>query len=192
MMKPYQMYIRLITAILLLTLSWCGQAAPCNEQEWNKALVSQQALDSQYNIVATKYNQWLPTFHASVFLHQEFSMQELHYLWNKNVDGFQQKVEQQISVVNKSRHSIDELIEQVTTLSPLARKQMATWKGIQQACKSGNLITNEIATNQYIESNSALRQDINKLFERLQKLESVYNQEITVLQSLSDLQKKSS
>lgn len=187
-MKLYQMYIRLITAILLLTLSWCGQAAQCSEQEWNKALVSQQSLDSKYNHVASKYNQWLPTFHASVFLHQEFSTQELRYLWTKNVDNFQPKVEQQVSVALKSRQTINELVEQVTTIPPIVRIQISTWKEIQQACRNGNLITNEIATNQYIEANSALKNDVANLAEKLKTLESVYTREIAVLQSINVLE----
>jgi len=191
-MKLYQMYLRLITAILLLTLSWCGQAAQCNEQEWNKALVSQQALDNNYNSIATKYNQWLPTFHASVFLHQEFSSQELHYLWVKDVDNFQQKVEQQISVALKSRQLTHELVEQVTAITPLVREQINTWKDIQKACKNGNLITNEIATNQYLEANSLLKKDVIRLVEKLKTLASVYDQEVTTLLSLNDLENNSS
>ncbi len=190
-MKLYQMYIRYIAAILLLTLSWCSQAAQCNEQQWNKALVSQQALDQKFNVLAKKYNQWLPTFHASVFLHQEFSQQELNYLWNKNVDKFQQKVEQQIVAALKSRQTVNELVGQVTAMPLLVEQQIRTWQQIQQACKNGNLITNEIATNHYIEADAALKHDLSDLVKRLQKLKSVYDREISTLLSFNDLKYKS-
>ncbi len=184
-MKHYQMHIRYITAIFLLTLSWHAQAAQCNEQEWNKALISQQSLDRKYNLLATKYNQWLPTFHASVFLHQEFSDQELEYLWNKNTDSFQQKVTQQITTAVQSRQTVSDLIQYITTIPSTVNSQIALWQELQDACHEGKSIANEIAASHYIDSNTTLKVELNDLIFLLERMRSVYDREILVLQNLN-------
>ncbi len=185
-MKDNQMHIRYITAILLFTLSWYAQAAQCNEQDWNKALISQEALDRKYNLLAIKYNQWLPTFHDSVFLYKEFSPQELEYLWNKNSNSFQQKVAKQISFALKSRQSINDFIQHIPTIPPLVDKQIVAWKALKQACSKDKLITNEIAADHYIDSNSVLKKDLNDLLTQLKIMHRFYDHEIVILQNLSE------
>jgi len=129
-MKHYQMHLRYITAILLLTLSSHLNAAQCNEQEWNQALTSQQELDNKYNRIANKYNHWLPTFHNSVFLHREFSRQELNYLWHKDSDNFQYQVTQQIKTSIQAKQTISKLIEHIASIPPVINRQLKTWQEI--------------------------------------------------------------
>ncbi len=184
-MKHYQMHISYISAILLLTLPWYAQATQCNEQEWNKALISQQSLDRKYNLLAEKYNHWLPTFHTSVFLHQEFSDQQLEYLWNKNTDNFQQKVTQQISTAVQSRQTVSNLIQYIATIPSTVNGQMTLWQELQDTCHEGNSIANEIAASHYIDSNTTLLTELHDLVFLLERMRAVYDREILVLQNLS-------
>lgn len=184
-MKHYQMHLRYITAILLLTLSSHVNAAQCNEQEWNQALISQQALDKKYNLIADKYNRWLPTFHNSVFLHKEFSHQELNYLWHKDSDKFRYKVTQQIETAILAKQTISELIDNIAGIPPVINQQLKTWQDIQYACQQQNSITNEIAADHYITSDIALQKDLSNLVQQLKIMQSYYNNEVLILEAIN-------
>jgi len=182
------MYLRSVTAIILLTLSWCGFASQCNEKEWNKALVSQHSLERQYNLLAAQYNQWLPSFRQSVFLHQEFSQQELNYLWAKNSNQFQQKVDQQISTAIHSRQVVNDLLEPVSSLPMHIKNQANIWKHIETDCGKDRLITNQVVAQRYIKSVQLLGEELSVLKQKLETMTKVYDKEILVLQNLRNVQ----
>jgi len=180
------MHSKIITAILLVTLSWNTYATQCNEQEWNKALVSQQVLDRKYNVLAKKYNQWRPTFHQSIFLHREFSKQELDYLWRKNSDNFHLKVDKQILAAINSRQSVNELMENVSTLPELVNAQLSSWNQLKLACKKANFVPNQVAADHYIDSNKTLKRELSGLEQQLTKMREFYDREIQVLQKIEE------
>ncbi len=184
-MKSLKACLFSITTITLITLSWQVHASQCNEQEWNKALVSQQALDRKYNLLATKYNDWLPSFQQAIFLHIEFSNEELSYLWNKNTNQFQEKVVNQINTALESRLLVNDLIQYLDTIPNQVSEQLGYWNDIGQACEREGLISNEVAAGHYVKSDQQLTQDLINLKEQLATMRRYYDREVLSLQNIS-------
>ncbi|MBD0787179.1 hypothetical protein HUO09_12565 [Vibrio sp. Y2-5] len=169
----------------MITLSWLTQASQCNEQDWNKALVSQQALDSQYNSVALKYNRWLPSFQQSIFLHLEFSNQELSYLWAKNANHFRDKIDRQVEAALESRQEINSLSPNLDEITDDVVEQIAAWDRIRQDCEVDRLITNEVAAQHYVQSDKQLIQELTNLKQQLATMRRYYDREVLTLQHIS-------
>ncbi|PNH81950.1 hypothetical protein [Vibrio diazotrophicus] len=184
-MKLSKTHLNSITTIILITLSWLTHASQCNEQDWNKALVSQQALDRKYNSLAQKYNKWLPSFQQSIFLHLEFSNQELTYLWAKNSNHFRSKIDRQIEAALESRQKISSLVSYLDEISQEVTTQISAWNKIGQDCEVDRLITNEVAAQHYVQSNRQLIQEFTNFKQQLFTMRSYYDREILTLQNIT-------
>ncbi|MGY2574156.1 hypothetical protein [Vibrio sp. C8] len=184
-MKLSKTHLISITTIFLITLSWLTQASQCNEQEWNKALVSQQELDRKYNLLASKYNMWLPSFHQSIFLHLEFSNEELTYLWAKNANHFRDKIDRQIEAALESRQMISSLTPYLDEINEDVAEQISAWNRIGQDCEIDRLITNEVAAQHYMQSNKRLTQELTNFKQQLNTMRDYYDREILVLQNIT-------
>ncbi len=183
-MKRYQKRIHLITATLLITLPWLSYANLCNEQEWNKALVSQGVIDSEYNLLANKYNQWLPGFQESIFLHKEFSLDELQYLWDRNSNNFRNKVDKQIIASVRSEQLINEFSLKINSLPVDIRNQIDNWLSIEKACKAKGLVTNQVATAHYVKADQQLIEHLSKLEKQINIMNRYYSKEIDLLHKI--------
>lgn len=184
-MKLSKTHLNSITTIFLITLSWLTQASQCNEQEWNKALVSQQALDCKYNTLASKYNMWLPSFQQSIFLHLEFSNEELTYLWGKNANHFRDKIDRQIQVALESRQMISSLAPYLDEINEDVTEQISLWNRIGRDCEIDRLITNEVAAQHYVQSDKHLIQELNNFEQQLDTMRSYYDREVLTLQNIA-------
>ncbi|WP_165313844.1 hypothetical protein [Vibrio ziniensis] len=181
-------HLRSVSTVMLITLSWLSQASQCNEQEWNKALASQRVWDQTYNLLASKYNEWLPSFQQSIFLHVEFSNNELSYLWSKDTNHFQDKVNKQILAISESRQQLNSLIQYIDRLPDEVLEQLQTWRDIEEACGSDKLIANEVAAGHYIRSDQQLIQDFTHLKKQLEIMRRSYDNEIFTLKNISSQQ----
>ncbi len=171
----------LLTAIIGLTLPHASQAARCTEQDWNKALISQQILDQHYNLLASQYNHWLPNFKHAIFLHQEFSRAELQFLWRHNKQDFQAAVTQQLGSVKRAIQEIQQLQHQLDDMPTGVAKQWETWFNIGEACKQAGLMSNAFATELYLKSNKELNDQLDLLHQQLAMMRLRYEYELQIL-----------
>ncbi|MFV0448169.1 MAG: hypothetical protein ACK5MF_06870 [Vibrio sp.] len=185
-MKRFKTQLFYITTIFLITLPWYSNASQCNERDWNRALVSQQSLERKYNLLASRYNEWLGSFQQSIFLHIEFSRQELTYLWQKNSNNFQQKIEKQLLFALESRQQVNDLIQYLETIPSQVQTQQAVWDKIGQDCTNDKLITNSVAALHYRSFDDSLLLDLSNLKQQLTTMNRYYDREIITLQSINE------
>lgn len=171
----------LITASVGATLPLSANSSLCSEQEWNKALTSQQILDYKYNLLATQYNHWLPGFKQAIFLYQEFSHAELLTLWNNNRHGFQTTLRMQRQSAAQAIAEIDQLLRLLDITPPLVEKQRDRWYRIGEDCKQRQLMTNVLATELYLKANKSVSLELSRLRHNLLTMRRDYQSEIRLL-----------
>lgn len=176
--------LTIITAVISMTLPLLSHAIQCTEQEWNKALNSQQTLDQRYNLLAAQYNLWLPNFQKAVFLHQEFSEQELQFLWKSNRHDFKTKIAMQLESAQKATRDVDNLLFLLDETPKYVERQDNHWFELGQQCKSEGLMSNYFSSELYLKSNQDLQRSLSNLRQYLVTMQHYYDYEITVLSAI--------
>ncbi|NAW55934.1 MULTISPECIES: hypothetical protein [unclassified Vibrio] len=173
----------LITATALITLPSQAKSVQCNEKEWNKALAAQKRIDDRYNFHANKFNFWLSAYHRQVFLHDEFSSQELVSFWQSDKQQWHLKLEGQIRASRAAADNMNIETLQLRQMTPAIRLMESNWLSLNQACEEQGFALNMITSAGYIQVNQKLRQEVQKLMEKLEFLRSRYSQEAESLEN---------
>ncbi|MCW8333426.1 hypothetical protein [Vibrio paucivorans] len=170
-----------ITAIILITLSSLVKSAHCQEEQWNKALIKQQALDSWYNQQARWFNSALLVFHQQVFLHKEFSKTELTSLWHPSKQGFHDKMDQQIVASSQASLLLDEQVEKLGQGQLQIEEMQSMWSAMSVHCDIADLKVNALSSARYVITNQELQQELTLLIRKVSFLKNTYSAEAQVL-----------
>lgn len=172
-----------IAAALLITLPCQVNSAHCDVESWNRALKLQTQLEQDYNFYATRFNQFLQMHLTQPFLYQEFSETELQGLWQSNNRAFHQQMQAQVEASLAVIEGITQERNQIQPLSQHALALHARWQAISQHCQRSGNQTNVITSWHYAQLNQALKEDIEALITKLDKIEQRYLQEIEALEN---------
>ncbi|NVD08959.1 hypothetical protein FCU94_19100 [Vibrio sp. JPW-9-11-11] len=180
-MKWYR-YLLTITAALLITLPLPSGASHCDAETWNHALKLQQALDTQYNQHAKRFNQFLTFHREQPFLYQEFSRNEIRSFWQSNKQTLHKSMQGQIAA---SQQVVEAIEQERKTLNPLldnASTLHQQWRRISQHCQKIDNQSNTIASWNYAQLNKLLIKQIQQLDEKLALLQQRYQNEVRALE----------
>ncbi|WP_240798224.1 MULTISPECIES: hypothetical protein [Gammaproteobacteria] len=170
-----------------MTLPQQSHAVQCNEQEWNKALSSQQTLDQRYNLLASQYNLWLPNFQHAVFLHQEFTQSELQFLWDSNRHDIRTKIAMQLESAQKASRDVINLLFLLDETPKYIVMQTEQWFQLGEKCKNEGLMSNYFSAELYLKSNQELKGSLDVLRRSLQTMQNYYDYEISALSALTEI-----
>ncbi|MDE1251097.1 hypothetical protein MCT08_16115 [Vibrio aestuarianus] len=81
---------------VVLVISFDARGELCSEQVWNQTISSQHRVDDWYNRHAESFNDLLLIYKQHIFLHKEFTQDELHALWHPSKIVFNEKLESHI------------------------------------------------------------------------------------------------
>lgn len=170
-----------------MTLPQQSHAVQCTEQEWNKALSSQQTLDQRYNLLASQYNLWLPNFQHAVFLHQEFTQSELQFLWDSNRHDIRTKIAMQLESAQKASRDVINLLFLLDETPKYIVMQTDQWFQLGEKCKNEGLMSNYFSAELYLKSNQELKGSLDVLRRSLQTMQNYYDYEISALSALTEI-----
>lgn len=177
-----------LTASLLITLPLSVQGQQCVEHDWNQLLIEQKRLDSWYNQHAEAFNQFLHIYQQQVFLHKQFTKQQLRSFWAPNKPDLHHKMQQQIEISTQIHQLLTQEITLLENQSTPVEQLTQRWQTMMTSCKAAELNVNVLSSQTYIKDNTKLLEQLNLLTRKLKTLAQNYQHE---RQALISSQKQS-
>ncbi len=166
--------INTIAAIWLTTLPWLAQGGQCVERSWNQLIVQQKQLDTWYNQHAKKFNQFLDIYRQQVFLHRQFTQQQIVSFWSPNKPDLQRKMRAQIESSQQIAYHLQQEIDLLTEQERPVSELMAQWQTMSLACKQNKQAVNAHSSQQYVTQNQQLLAQLTQLSDKLVTLKHAY------------------
>ncbi len=185
----WRSFVNTITAIWLVTLPGHALGQACVEREWSKLLIEQKRLDSWYNQHAEKFNQFLDVYQRQVFLHRQFSSQQIASFWSPNKPDLQQKMRVQIASSGQVATFLQQEIEVLQRESSQVSNITERWQMMKTACENKELAVNVVSSQHYLARNLELSGEITLLTRKLQTLRQTYLDESRILSQAEPQQK---
>ncbi|NOH62536.1 hypothetical protein F0265_11485 [Vibrio sp. RE88] len=179
-MKWHGLYLT-VAAFWLITLPIKSFGEHCREDTWNQALKSQAEVEHWYNKKALSFNQLLEAHRQQVFLHQEFSEQEIASFWQPGKQALHDKMNRQIEAANIVIQTLNQEINTLNSESAIIDNAIMMWESIHHHCKIAGHKLNSSSSLTYIQLNQALMHDSNTLLRKVDLIRSIYQQEIVTL-----------
>ncbi|WP_047043369.1 hypothetical protein [Vibrio mexicanus] len=170
-----------LSALVGLTLPLLAFGQQCDVLDWNRSLDKQKAIDQQFNQHATAYNTLLTMYRRQIFLHQEFTEQELESFWRPDKTPLHDRMNLQIKTANTMVEHLDEYIAQLGLYSKRVKQQSREWHQMSARCAKAKFRSNSIAADRYSTINLELIEDILELIDKLSHLQDIYKFEASTL-----------
>lgn len=174
----------LLTATLLITLSGSSLAFDCTEQDWAATLSRQKKINDEYNIMVKRHNEWLPVVSQAIFLHREFSLAELDFLWTHNRE-FRQTLPVQLDYARESNDQVTLWLHKVEQTIPHIRHLKSAWTNMSQICQEKNLMVNRVSAQHYVEENQKLLNNSHRIRAQFKAMQQRFSNEVLILEKIT-------
>lgn len=170
----------------VLVISFDARGELCSEQVWNQTISSQQRVDDWYNRHAESFNNLLLIYKQHIFLHKEFTQDELYAFWHPSKIAFNEKLESHILATQNMQLSLTKEHLELEKGYAAVTQQEQQWRSLNEHCAQSGSKINAHSSMRYVVSNQSLKTDIETLISKIDTLKIIYKQEEMVLLNSRD------